>query len=173
MKLPVLLLVTFVFFSCQQKSQEQPVMSEEEVKEHMMNANQILVHREAEDIGDFIRRHGWNMQVSGTGLRYELYKEGKGARPAKNSIVSLAYSLYLLDGTFCYRTDSIKPLRFMLGKAQQPHGLEEGVAMMKEGGKARLVVPAHLGYGATGDEQKIPGNSALVYDLTLLKVNNE
>jgi FKBP-type peptidyl-prolyl cis-trans isomerase len=172
MKIILVLLGSLFFISCQQKKQEQP-LNEEEVKEHMIHANQILIHKESEDIRDFIKRHGWNMQESGTGLRYEIYQEGKGDRPAQNSLVSVAYSLYLLDGTFCYQADSLKPLTFMLGKAQQPRGLEEGIGMMKEGGKARLVIPAHLGFGLAGDENKIPGGSVLVYEVTLVKINHD
>src|SRR5436190_15758454 len=111
MKNIVFLLCSLLFFSCQQKKQEQP-LNEEEVKEHMISANQILVHKEAEDIRDFIKRHGWKMQESGTGLHYEIYKAGNGALPKANSTVSVAYTLYLLDGTFCYQADSLKPLTF-------------------------------------------------------------
>ena len=149
------------------------MLNEQEVKEHLMNANQLLVHKEAVDISEFIKRHHWSMQQSGTGLRFEIYKAGRGEKPAPNSIVSLAYSVYLLDGTFCYEADSLKPLTFMLGKAQQPGGLEEGLLMMQAGSKARLVVPSHLGYGAAGDENKIPRSSALVYDVTLLKISHD
>ena len=40
---------------------------------------------------------------------------------------------------------------------------------MKEGDKARFVIPSHLAYGMQGDGNKIPGNSPLYYDVTLLK----
>ena len=170
-------LVIYVFvlllYSCYHKQNEDvPLMNEQEVKEHMMNANRIFVQQQAEEIKEFINRHRWKMQQSGTGLHYEIYKNGSGLLPESNSIVSIAYSLYLLDGTFCYKVDSAKPLTFVLGKGQQPRGLEEGILLMNQGSKTKLVVPSHLAYGSIGDENKIPGNSALLYDVTLLKIKN-
>jgi len=82
--------------------------------------------------------------------------------------MSAAYRVWLLNGTLCYETDSLHPVTFLPGKGQQPRGLEEGLAMLKEDGRARLVLPAHLAFGTAGDGKKIPGNAALYYDVHLL-----
>ena len=48
-------------------------------------------------------------------------------------------------------------------------GLAEGVALMTPGSRYRFTVPAELAYGHDGAGQ-IPPESALVFDLQLVKV---
>ena len=161
----VLILLTS---SCNHNS-DQSKMSEQEIKERMTNVNRIIVKDESTDIDEFIARHQWKIQSTGTGLRIEVYEKGNGRQPALKDTVSIAYKVYLLDGTLCYSTDEMHPVKFILGTGQQTSGLEEGLQLMREGAKARMVVPAHLAYGMTGDENKIPAGSALYYDVTLVK----
>ena len=48
-------------------------------------------------------------------------------------------------------------------------GWDEGIALLREGGIARLIIPSQLGYGSK-DRGPIPANSTLVFDVMLLKV---
>ena len=49
-------------------------------------------------------------------------------------------------------------------------GWDEGVALLKEGDKARLVIPSDLGYGARGAGGVIPPHATLIFDVELVKV---
>lgn len=49
-------------------------------------------------------------------------------------------------------------------------GWVQGIDGMKEGGKRRLVIPAHLAYGEQAVE-KIPANSDLVFEVQLITVS--
>jgi len=156
--------------SLQCKDNEKRI-DEEELKIHLMNANRILVKNEEQQIEEFITNHNWKMNSTGTGLRYMLYENGQGKSAAINSLVKMAGKIFLLDASLCYEYEKSKPLEFVVGKKNVPRGLEEASLMMKEGDKARFVIPAHLAYGMLGDKSKIPGNSALFVELELLNVS--
>ena len=170
----VLLGICFICLTSCHRDMQQQQVSEDSLKEQMINANKIMVQNESDEIDEFISRHQWKMTMSGTGLRYEIYAHA-GSKPAKKpgvrSEVSIAYSLYLEDGTLCYSAGEKNPLTFVIGRGEQTHGLEEGLMLMSEGDKARFVLPAHLGYGMLGDGIRIPRKSILYYDVTLLNVN--
>ncbi|MBA5605032.1 FKBP-type peptidyl-prolyl cis-trans isomerase [Duganella sp. FT3S] len=61
------------------------------------------------------------------------------------------------------------PFNFQLGAGQVIQGWDEGVQGMKVGGKRTLIVPASMGYGASG-AGPIPPNATLIFDVELLEV---
>jgi len=46
-------------------------------------------------------------------------------------------------------------------------GWKQGIPGMKVGGRRELIIPASLGYGASGSPPKIPANAALVFVIDL------
>ena len=50
-------------------------------------------------------------------------------------------------------------------------GWDEGILLLKVGGKARLVIPSDLGYGEQGAGGVIPPNATLIFDVELVKVS--
>lgn len=60
---------------------------------------------------------------------------------------------------------------FRLGMGQVIQGWDEGVAGMKVGGRRRITIPPHLGYGARGAGGVIKGNETLVFVVDLLGVD--
>lgn len=67
--------------------------------------------------------------------------------------------------------DRNEPFEFRLGGGQVIQGWDQGVAGMKVGGRRRLTIPAHLGYGSRGAGGVIKGGETLVFVVDLLATN--
>jgi len=158
-----------IFVSCRNNSEDKK-MDESKLNEELTRMNRIMVGNESKEIEKFISSHGFHTTMTGTGLRYEIYKSEKGKHPSYQSEVIVNYKLYLLNGTLCYTTVKQGPEKFRLGVGDQVKGLEEVLMLMVPGEKAHAILPAHLGYGMSGLDRKIPPASALYYDVELVDV---
>jgi FKBP-type peptidyl-prolyl cis-trans isomerase FkpA len=111
-----------------------------------------------------------------SGLQYEDTKVGTGAVARKGFNVTVHYTGWLKsrDGStgrkFDSSRDNDQPFTFRLGAGQVIQGWDEGVQGMRVGGIRKLIVPAHLGYGAKGAPPSIPPNSTLIFEVELLGV---
>ncbi|MFC5947120.1 FKBP-type peptidyl-prolyl cis-trans isomerase [Pseudonocardia lutea] len=63
-----------------------------------------------------------------------------------------------------------QPLQFGLGAGQVIQGWDRGVQGMRVGGRRRLVIPPHLGYGDRGAGGVIKGGETLIFVVDLLAV---
>ncbi|MBF4160862.1 FKBP-type peptidyl-prolyl cis-trans isomerase [Nocardioides acrostichi] len=64
-----------------------------------------------------------------------------------------------------------EPLRFRLGIGQVIQGWDTGVQGMKVGGRRKLVIPPHLGYGERGAGGVIKPGETLIFVVDLLAVS--
>ena len=98
-----------------------------------------------------------------SGLVYEELSAGSGASPTAADTVSVHYTGTLDDGTvFDSSYSRGEPTSFKV--AAVIAGWQEGLALMKEGGKARLVIPPSLGYGSK-QMNMIPPDSRLTFEV--------
>ena len=155
--------------SCNQNTKkaevEKPVSNET-----LIGINKAMVTEEQDQITDYIQRYGYKMEATETGLHYMTVVEGRGNAPALLSKVTLKYKVNFLNGDYCYSSDSSGVLQFIMGKSDEPSGLQEGLMKMRSGGKFIFIIPSYLAFGLTGDGNKIGANKSLVYHVELLKV---
>lgn len=120
-----------------------------------------------------------NADAALTNLKEEDVKElriidaqvGSGAEAVPGKTVSVHYTGTLFNGTkFDSSLDRGQPFVFGLGAGQVIPGWDMGLQGMKVGGKRKLIIPPHLGYGAAGAGGVIPPNAVLVFDVELLEV---
>jgi FKBP-type peptidyl-prolyl cis-trans isomerase len=79
----------------------------------------------------------------------------------------------LMDGTILYDSWQEEPVQFEYGKRFDTQGLVEGVAMMKEGQMAHLIVPSSIAFGEYGRQGLIEPYSTLLYDVELLDIKTK
>ncbi len=105
------------------------------------------------------------------GLRYIEESEGDGAQPQQGQRVTVDYTGWLTDGSrFDSSRNSGRPFTFNIGTGSVIEGWDLGVATMRVGGKRRLIVPSHLGYGPMGYPPVIPPAATLIFDVELLEL---
>jgi peptidylprolyl isomerase len=106
-----------------------------------------------------------------SGLEYVEIIEGTGARPKQGDTVSVHYTGWLKSGQkFDSSVDRGEPFAFPIGKGRVIKGWDEGVGTMKVGGKRKLIIPAHLGYGESGAGRVIPPGATLIFEVELLGI---
>jgi FKBP-type peptidyl-prolyl cis-trans isomerase len=104
-----------------------------------------------------------------SGLIYFETKAGTGAQPKASDTVKVHYKGTLIDGkVFDSSIDRGEPAEFPLGNVVPCW--TEGVALMKVGGKARLVCPSSIAYGERGAPPDIKPGATLVFEVELLEV---
>lgn len=104
-----------------------------------------------------------------SGLVFHEQVAGIGAQATLDSTVLVHYHGTLSDGTiFDSSVDRGEPIKFPLRNVIK--GWQEGVALLKVGGKATLVIPAQLAYGDSGSPPVIPPGATLRFEVELLEV---
>ncbi len=120
---------------------------------------------------EFLKKNRLKSDVveTASGLQYTVIEPGVGASPTQWSTVEINQRILLADGTVVkdtFRTSDND--RFTLREAIA--GLQEGLPLMKEGGRFRFVVPPELAWGKRGAGNKIGPHAALVFDIRLERV---
>jgi FKBP-type peptidyl-prolyl cis-trans isomerase len=106
-----------------------------------------------------------------SGLEYIEVEAGTGAQAEAGKTVAVHYTGKFQDGkVFDSSVSRGEPIEFPLGKGRVIKGWDEGIALMKVGGKAQLIIPPDLGYGERGAGGVIPPNATLVFDVELVEV---
>jgi FKBP-type peptidyl-prolyl cis-trans isomerase len=126
------------------------------------------VEAEQEAIKDITK----GMKETESGIKYKISKKGTGDNAKTNDLLSVHYSLQLIDGS---EIDSSftrgAPIEFTCGVGQVIKGWDEAMQLLNKGSKARLVIPSELGYGSMGaGNGVIPPNATLIFDVELVDI---
>lgn len=95
---------------------------------------------------------------------------GEGDEAVSGKQVTVHYTGTFEDGREFDSSRGRGPFSFPLGAGRVIKGWDMGVAGMRVGGRRKLTIPGHLGYGERGAGDTIPPNATLLFDVELLEV---
>ncbi len=137
---------------------------EKEVREQAVKKSKEL---ESQFLEENKKREG--VQVTPSGLQYQVVKMGDGPKPTADSRVRVHYEGSLTDGTkFDSSIDRGTPAEFPLNGVIK--GWTEGLQLMPVGSKFTFYIPSELGYGANGAGSAVPPYATLIFEVELLEI---
>jgi FKBP-type peptidyl-prolyl cis-trans isomerase FkpA len=143
-----------------------------------------MLAQEAGIIEAYAAEKGLTVQKTANGLYYAIETEGTGEATTPGTTMYVNYAGYLLDGTL-FDTSypeiakannmfnegrEYGPLPVNVGMGQVIPGWDEGLMLLKNGSKAKFLIPSPLGYGEAGAGGMIGPNSILVFDVEVTDV---
>lgn len=164
--LPTIALIATMLAAC---NNDIPVIETQEKKsidQNLINANRYMSKSEDTQIDEYIERRRWNMQKLENGVRVMEYQLGQGTEIGYESRVCISYTVSAISGAEIY---PVQKAEITIGKNEICPGLDAGLMKVHHGGKARIIVPSHLGYGVGGDGDRIPQSAILIFDIQEIK----
>jgi FKBP-type peptidyl-prolyl cis-trans isomerase FkpA len=124
------------------------------------------------------------VKTTPSGLKYLITKPSVKHKPLPGDTLLVNYTGRTLDGKVfdsSIQTEAQKaglnqpgrnyqPLQVIVGAGTVIKGWDEGLLLLNEGSKAKLIIPSDLGYGADGQGADIPPYSTLIFDVELVKI---
>ena len=105
-----------------------------------------------------------------SGLEYNEVTLGTGTQAVAGKTVKVHYTGKFPDGkVFDSSVSRGEPIEFVIGQGRVIKGWDEGIALMKVGGRAQLTIPPNLAYGERGAGGVIPPNATLLFDVELVE----
>jgi len=106
------------------------------------------------------------------GMYYIPLQKGIGAQADSGRTISINYKGYFLDGQKFDSTNDSLPFEFVIGEEFQIiWGLQQGIKKMREGEKAKFIIPSYLAFGENGSSTGlVPPYKTVMYEVELIKV---
>lgn len=145
-----------------------------------------IYEEELDSIQAYIDENELETESYPNGLHYILLEEGDGDKPSANSQITLHFTRKYLDGTVIETTTDGDPRQIQMNTGRLVTGLENGLPLMKEGGKAIFIMPSKLAFGKSAQVIPQPVRevfveeefiletkpySPVIYEIDLLEVN--
>ena len=151
------------------------ILDQEEYARKLQDANALEEDRDIEEhkmLMSYVQEKHLGLSPLDNGMFYVPLKEGTGGMPERGRAVVVSYKGCFLNGKQFDATKENSPLEFIIGQQGQVlRGMELGICLMREGGKAKFILPSQLAYGAAGSSTGIvPPYTSVVYEVELHKV---
>lgn len=159
-----------------------------QVEKYIAAEQEKIKNAEAGIISSYVKNEKLETKSTGSGLQYVIEEQGKGALAKVGDTVEVNYTGRFLNGEQKAFDTSIEavakkeggnlynpqrpyePIKIPVGLGSVIPGWDEGLQLLPEGSKAKLIVPSKLAYGEQGAMGAIPPYTPLVFELEIIKV---
>jgi FKBP-type peptidyl-prolyl cis-trans isomerase FkpA len=121
---------------------------------------------EATTIRGYCISKGIDYTVDSSGIYYQVIDPGTSPQPTTSSTITTAYIGQFLSGNVL---DS-NLHGYTISLNQLIPAWQIGLQKIGKGGRIKMVAPSSLCYGCYGVPSRVPANSILYFDITLLDV---
>ena len=140
-----------------------------------------MIAQEMRLLQQYLIDNNITQEPTASGLYYVPIREGTGISPDEGTFIEIHYVGELIDGTVfttsyqeTAETNGINDTEFLYGPARLQlgyigqAGLNEGIQLMKVGGKAMFILPSSVAMGGYSSGS-VPAYSTLIYTIELLE----
>jgi FKBP-type peptidyl-prolyl cis-trans isomerase FkpA len=160
------------------------IQSLQEAMDEKNAADAKVKASEAVDRDKYITDHKLVVKATPSGLKYVITQPSLKPKPQLGDTVLVNYigrttNDKVFDSSIQAEAQkaglnqpgrNYEPLQVILGTTPIIKGWNEGLLLLNEGSKAKLIIPSELGYGAEGAGEDIAPYSTLIFDVELVKV---
>ena len=138
--------------------------------ESLIQINRELVEADVANNIKYAKDHSWNYTKEEDGLIFEILKNGEGEAAVSKDRVTFSYTITTLDEDLVYSSEHDGLKTFVIDYQEVEAGLNNIVKSLHSGDSLRVILPPYLAFGITGDGNKVPPRTSLVYFLKLESV---
>jgi FKBP-type peptidyl-prolyl cis-trans isomerase FkpA len=160
----------------QLKEQEEEMAKMEKQRQEQQRLEDIELEksgeiaRELQDMEKYLKTKNITAQKTGKGTYVQILNPGTGEQAANGKYVNVKYTGSILATDSVFQSNTYE---FQLGKGAVIRGWDEGLLLLKEGGKANLYIPGFLAYGNNPPPQSpFKPFDALKFEVELLNVSD-
>lgn len=160
------------------------VQSIDEANAEASKMMEALKLEEKAGLATYISKNKLNVKATPSGLMYIVTALSVKPKPIAGDTVYVNYTGRTIDGQvfdtslaseakkagLSQGDRKYEPISFVVGQGQVIKGWDEGLMLLNEGAKAKLLIQSDLGYGSQGAGDAIRPFSSLIFDVELVKV---
>ena len=145
------------------------ILKHEEFDTHLEERFHESSKVEHQILEKFLKNASIDIDPTESGLYYIELTKGIGDPPNIGDIITVNYTVKLIDGFVIETTYGKSPFTFQYGPNGSIDAWFEGLSYMSEGGKAEFICPSEIAYGEKGTKD-IPPFSTIIFEVELISI---
>lgn len=166
---PAIISLLVLLSACSEAQTEEPNRPEQKpTKEQLIDKNRELLEQERSRILKFIEANGFEMKETGSGMYHMFLKDSSYTgdfRFKEGDQIKYRYRITLLDGTPIANSKDDGTRVITINKDNTHIGLHEAFMLMTIGDEMLVILPSHLAYGISQNEDDVPPRATIIYEL--------